>query len=117
MRVIKCLGQCLSLGATLSVSSWQAQAGEQFRFACRVGVSNCVALHWPRHCEERSDEAWSGIPGRCEAANPESRDSGFASRPGMTTVATRRSTQRRQQTRHQAAALGETVDLDMFVER
>src|SRR5882672_1006400 len=25
------------------------------------------------------------IPGRCKASNPESRDSGFASRPGMTT--------------------------------
>ena len=31
--------------------------------------------------------------------------------------AARFSTQRRQQARHQTAALGETVDLDMFVER
>ena len=31
--------------------------------------------------------------------------------------AARRSTQRRQQARHQTAALGETVNLDMFVER
>jgi hypothetical protein len=31
-----------------------------------------------RHCEERSDEAihFFVIPGRCEASNPESRDSG-----------------------------------------
>ena len=26
------------------------------------------------------------IPGRCDASNPESRDSGFASRPGMTAI-------------------------------
>jgi hypothetical protein len=24
------------------------------------------------------------IPGQCEASNPESRDTGFAARPGMT---------------------------------
>jgi hypothetical protein len=28
------------------------------------------------------------IPGRCAASNPESRGSGFASRPGTTDVAT-----------------------------
>src|SRR5260221_6339401 len=33
---------------------------------------------------ERSDDAV--IPGRCKASNPESRDSGFASRPGMTVL-------------------------------
>jgi hypothetical protein len=28
----------LFVGGTLSVTSWQAQAGEQFRFACRPTV-------------------------------------------------------------------------------
>src|SRR3989442_4689689 len=32
----------------------------------------------------QNDGVSTVIPGRCAASNPESRDSGFASRPGMT---------------------------------
>ena len=43
-------------------------------------------------CRSRSDGSdivRAVIPGRCEASNPEFRDSGFASRPGMTVSAER----------------------------
>src|SRR3954449_5464967 len=97
------------VGGTLSASSWQAQAGEQSRFACRVGVSNCLALRLTPSLREAK-----------RRSNPSIRYAvlllRFARNDGERAPLLR-STQRRQQARHQTATLGEAVDLDMFVER
>src|SRR5205085_5941439 len=82
----------LFVGRTLSGTSWQAQAVEQFRFACRPTVLASAAT-CPRQLNERRRK--QSVP----------------------RLAMRGSRKRRQQARHQTAALGETVDLDMFVER
>src|SRR3954447_16620749 len=52
----------------------------------RYGAS-CVGANFPAISSPCPAKTPAAIPGRCEAANPESRDSRFAPsrRPGMTT--------------------------------